>query len=285
MTLSNWMKGDRIVMWLQINTVWQKAKVIPSHWINSWVHVCISADTHSGNISLSVKGDPPSKFYIPELKEEKPKNLQGKLFVGLSENEWDGKRQFIGQVANLNIFSDTFIDPLCTDIGDIVNFDSEWIKVGRVTEKNNEKWKICHDNNTYEVPIQKRITWNDAKKLCRKLGGGNITEAKSERELKQTISLFSNTTCDYVWTPLLDTEKEGEFKSDVTGNFSVYLPWNVNQPNGGIEDNCVTFRLSDESYYDVPCGSRYCVACEVFKKTVFSLRGVAEGSYFGMFVL
>ena len=75
MTLSNWMKGDRIVMWLQINTVWQKVKVVPFHWINSWVHVCISADTHSGNISLSVKGDPPLKFYIPELNEEKPNNL------------------------------------------------------------------------------------------------------------------------------------------------------------------------------------------------------------------
>ena len=127
------------------------------------------------------------------------------------------------------------------------------------------------------------MSWKDGRSLCHKLGGGNITEAKSNNQLGHLMTLFNymNSSCEYIWTPLFDEEEEGVFISSVTGHVSSYLPWQVNQPNGGSEENCVAVRSSDKSYYDVPCSYKYCVSCDVFKITVFKLMGVCADSYLG----
>ena len=105
MTLSNWGDENKIKLWLVINTDWTNIRLLPLHWINAWNHVCIYADTQSGNVSISMNGEQSSSFIIAELQERKPKNLQGKLYIGLSEDDWNGKKQFDGQIANFNIFS------------------------------------------------------------------------------------------------------------------------------------------------------------------------------------
>ena len=57
MTLSNWVYLDKITMWLKINTVWYKIRVIPLYWVNAWIHVCMHTDTISKNISISLNGE------------------------------------------------------------------------------------------------------------------------------------------------------------------------------------------------------------------------------------
>ena len=63
MILLNWVDTDfDTSLWIKINTVWVKIRDIPFSWINSWIHVCVMADTAAGNLSISVNGDPSLSF-------------------------------------------------------------------------------------------------------------------------------------------------------------------------------------------------------------------------------
>ena len=99
----------------------------------------------------------------------------------------------------------------------IVNYQSEWNQVGLVTDLNKEKWTVCNNNQTYTSTIPARMSWKDGRSLCHKLGGGNITEAKSNNQLGHLMTLFNymNSSCEYIWTLLFDEEEEGVFISSV----------------------------------------------------------------------
>ena len=124
-----------------------KVRDIPTHWMNSWINVCIETDTTAGNISVLVNENPPLLFDVPDLTIQPPENLKESLYIGLFEDNL-GRRQFQGEVANFNIFSGKhLIERDCDDPGDIVNKDTEWKRVGSVTEKTEESWKICTNND------------------------------------------------------------------------------------------------------------------------------------------
>ena len=83
MTLSNWNHGH-VSLWLRINTLWVKITDIPPYWINSWINVCIQANTSSGNFSVLVNDGPPLRFTNVELTLQTPKNLKEALYIGKS---------------------------------------------------------------------------------------------------------------------------------------------------------------------------------------------------------
>ena len=146
-----------------------------------------------------------------------------------------------------------------------------------------EAWKICNNNQSYTVAITERISWSDAVSVCRKLGDGVITEARSDENVEHIVSLFSkvSTTCDIVWTPIVDKEVEGVFKSSITGEIATYLPWREGKPDGGDGENIVVIEVKNKQYNDRGDGRRYCTSCDISKSTEFSLIGVCKNSYFG----
>ena len=292
MTLSNWRGDNTIIMWLKINTVFSEVGDFPLHWMNFWNHVCISADTESGNISIFLNEDPPISIRATNMNQERPQNIQGKLYIGLSESERGVPKQFHGQVANFNIFSVNESESIrniatnpCQHIGDIVNMTTMWDRVGVVEETNEENWKICNKNLTYSVPIPTKMNWNTAFRVCNKLGNGNITEANNDIDKNHIISLFNdiNNSCDFVWTPLVDEEIEGEFKSSITGKLASFLPWNENEPNGGKRQNHVAINVEAKLYDDVTKSKNVCPVCDIFKTTDFFILGVCNDTYFGKF--
>ena len=113
-----------------------------------------------------------------------------------------------------------------------------------------------------------------------------MSEAKSKIDLERIISPFKilNSSCSFVWTPLVDDEIDGEFNSVVTGKPAKYLPWNEDQPSGGDEENNVAVLVENELYFDRDKSSHFCTACDVKKTTVFSLIGVCEDSHLGYFL-
>ena len=171
----------------------------------------------------------------------------------------------------------------CKYDGDILSMNDEWGLEGQVEVRNDEAWKICNNNESYTVAITERISWSDAVSVCRKLGGGAITEAKSDENIDHIVSLFSkvNSTCDTLWTPVVDREVEGVFKSSVTGEISTYLPWREGKPDGGAGENIVVIEVKNKQYNDKGDGRRYCTSCDIPKTTEFSILGVCKNSYFG----
>ena len=103
MILTTWI-GVHIELWLRINQYWVEITEIPAHMMHSWIHVCIMANTVTGNISVVINEGPPLVFAVPELTTQTPLNLKGKLFIGKSE-DFEGANQFKGEVANFNIFT------------------------------------------------------------------------------------------------------------------------------------------------------------------------------------
>ena len=289
-TLSNWVYLNKITMWLKLNTDWFRIRAIPLYWINSWIHVCISFNSLLESIFVSVNGEPMISVVQVDINLEKPKDLQGKLFLGLSDTNWQGPKQYCGQVANFNIFSVDKTEPItmmsanpCGYKGDIINNDSQWDQVGMVTENLKDESDVCNNNQEYTVAIPTIMNWIKAEEICSKLGHGNITEAKTERDLHKTISLFlnMNSSCEYVWTPLVDEDIEGLFKSTVTKHLAIYLPWGDDQPGGGVDENNVAINIADKSYNDFPKSERHCAACNLLKTTEFLLIGVCQDTYFG----
>ena len=96
-----------------------------------------------------------------------------------------------------------------------------------------------------------------------------------------------NSTCEYVWTPIGDEEREGQYKSYLTGQLVSFLPWLQNTPDGSDEENHVAIQISSKLYNDKHKSYRKeeCVACQLFKTTEFALIGVCKETYFGEFVL
>ena len=289
MFLGTWKTEINFNIWIKVSSVWTVIEDFSPFWMNFWIHVCIHADTKSGDMSISLNGEPILSFNMP-LGVKKPANLQGKLFLG-GLTEYDNERiQFQGQVANINIFSDksaalirNMSGSLCDQDGDLVNSGTEWVMGGAVSVSDGETWNICNKNLTYRVAIPAKMSWYTSVQVCHTLGGGNLTEANSRENIKQQVSLYGNinSTCDKVWTPYTDEEVEGQFKSSVTGQLVNYLPWNVDQPDGAETEKFISLNIQSEGFDDSISNRLLCASCDVDKTTEFSLIGVCEDTYFG----
>ena len=281
LSLSNWVMWERVIMWARVNRVWIKIREIQTYEINYWLHVCLLVNTETGDLSLSLNGEPPIRFKNTELTIQAPKNLAEKIYLGFGELGYTNK-QFNGQVANLNIF--TMRDEedivkmsanLCSQVGDAVSYDTEWKFVGDVNEKEDDSWKICDRDLTYLVGIPNKMSWEDAEKVCDKLGKSKITD-----KLEPLVKNLTN-NCEQIWSPISDEEVEGEFRNTISGQLVTDVPWAQGGPNGNEEQNNVAVELVSGAYNDVHSSEYHCVVCELNKTTQFTLTGVCKDSYFG----
>lgn len=103
----------------------------------------------------------------------------------------------------------------------------------------------------------KSMPWNDAKNYCENLEYENshlveIYDSTQQKFLKEMLLNFDNS---FVWLiGLTDSEIEGTWKWAFSGNVSTYLPWGIDEPNGGVQENCATldFRVKD-GWTDYTC--------------------------------
>ena len=255
--------------------------------MNSWIHICIMADTTTGNLSVLVNNSPPAFLTVPELVLQAPRNLKGQLIVGKVDDD-EGTRQYQGEVANFNIFSgfkqiENLLERSCEHTGDIVNEETEWKRVGDVKERSEDSTKICNNDKVYRVAIPAKMKLDTATYLCHKIGGGNITEPRSVSDITHVLSLLQkmNSSCDYVWTPISEEEVEGEFRSSVTGNIASFQPWKENHPVAGVSDKHVAIDVESMLWDDKHKSEKYCSACDIHKNLVFTLIGVCEHTYLG----
>ena len=134
------------------------------------------------------------------------------------------------------------------------------------------------------MAIPAPLNWNEAMYMCNKLGSGNMTELQNPEDMEYTVSLFENepTSCENIWTPLTDEEKEGVYRNAMTKNVASYLPWEVSNPNGFKDENFVLLSMSSKGYIDnVKTKKATCTACDIGIRTEFYLKGVCQETYFG----
>ena len=142
---------------------------------------------------------------------------------------------------------------------------------------------ICNNIEVYKVAIPAKITWDTARDMCDKIGGGNITEPQTERDTTHIVSLLKNmnSSCEHLWTPFSDEDVEGEFRSSVTAQAPTYLPWKQGQPDGADTENYLAVQVKSKLWKDAHKNEKYCSACDINKSLVFTLIGVCKDTYFG----
>ena len=84
MLFGTWKSEINVDIWIRVSSVWTLIGNVSPFWMNFWIDVCIHADTKSGDMSISLNGEPTLSFNMPELGVQTPANLQGKLFLGLT---------------------------------------------------------------------------------------------------------------------------------------------------------------------------------------------------------
>ena len=90
MFLGTWKSENNFKIWIKVSSVWNVIENISPFWMNFWIHVCIHADKKSGDVSISLNGEPTLSFNMP-LGAQKAANLQGKFFLG-GLTEYDNAR-------------------------------------------------------------------------------------------------------------------------------------------------------------------------------------------------
>ena len=114
-----------------------------------------------------------------------------------------------------------------------------------------------------------------------------MTEAMNGDDLEHILSAFKdlNSSCEFIWTPLVNARNKGQLQSSVTGRIPSFVLRQVNESVEGDDRNHVGIRVVAKSYLYVPKSRHYCAVCDIYKTAIFSLIGVCEDSYFGNYTV
>ncbi|XP_039608879.1 perlucin-like protein [Polypterus senegalus] len=111
-----------------------------------------------------------------------------------------------------------------------------------------------------------KLTWESSRDQCVRKGG-QLVIVKSSKEqefLENKISVMGGEEKDY-WIGLHDRFKDGEFVwVDGTPLSTSNRFWDVNQPNGGNNENCVQIWIESQwkHWHDFPCATPSKWVCE-----------------------
>ena len=128
--------------------------------------------------------------------------------------------------------------------------------------------------------FEEKSTFDSAKYRCEGLGG-KLFLPQNGHDLNEIATNIQNSVnCQIAYMAF---KKKDENVVDLNGNIASYASWMKGEPTGGKDENCVVV-TSISKFYDVPCSSKICFACQLSPKNIFTLRGKvpmdATRSYF-----
>ena len=293
--LSVWLRGGQIGLWMQVGkSDWKMIQEISTPW-KFWTHICADFDTLTGDIALSMDGQPTVRNNFEKLRNGKPTNLDQKLEIGLTDtdNAYGGRRSFRGKISNIqfHVFEETtslriLSQKPCDTKGSYVAWPDMVFKTNGddVYELNESESDICAvQPQYYNLVLPAKMTWPEADHLCRAIGGGTMTDIKSELDLETLASEMKQILeyCPSVWLPLSDKQKEGLWKNTNSDLESKFLKWAEGQPNGQRAKNYAALYLENLHFLDYSADATHCTSCTSNTSAFLTLRGLCKDSYLG----
>lgn len=92
--------------------------------------------------------------------------------------------------------------------------------------------KITNPHNQHQYFLTDEISWEEAEKFAKKMGG-NLVTINDEKENKWLVETFVKPDTNFLWIGINDQENEGEFIW-VSGEKSDYYNWAKNEPNNNL---------------------------------------------------
>ena len=91
--------------------------------------------------------------------------------------------------------------------------EMQWKITGEFEQETIPDTMFCSESQQNPVLLPTPMPYQAAKDACFKLGRGTISEPASTDRLSTGIG----ETCRFIWTPYTDSETEGTFVNDYTG--------------------------------------------------------------------
>ena len=274
--------------WIVRGEEWLRIQQGPLASAREWLHVCVRLDRELSLLNVSVNGGQTRSLRLEqEVKQEDLTKI--KIHIGLSPPLQRQKYpdQFLGLVTNLNIYQDTSsqldIQKMSSDpcqfaaAGDLLAWeDTEWVEDGEHLEQIDlEDSEVCDgedDQPMFNIPLILKLNWHNANRTCHILNNGTISEMRDLTEVNSITSKFRR-RCDYIWSPYVFAESQQEFRSS-------NLSWYRNVQGTGPFVAVYVYTSSPKLRH-FAATERFCVACSVQKRRVFTLWGVCHQSLLG----
>ena len=299
--------NNSVGLWGYFGSSWVYIGDIKSPKLYYWYHMCSLIDTVRGFFSVSVNGERmATDILVESLLQNRPKLLSNNLVIGKMTQTSRAKEsvdeQFLGYVSNVQVFSasNRSIDSLsanaCSEEGDILAWNSSiWLQTGDgLSRKETDHAGLCSREETYDLALPLGLDQTQAIDTCNKLGGGRMTVVHNQKELTRFANWFQGTVpgaCSRIWTPYSDQFQEGRYVSLEDGSLPTFLPWAVDQPNGGRTENGIDIRMDPRNgslhvfYYDEDTKAgveRFiCSSCSLARHFSLQLKGVCEHTLMG----
>ena len=146
------------------------------------------------------------------------------LSLGVVQHNWDtAVHQFLGKVANIRVYRGlaetegqmeemTRSPCLPSSLETFLLWEEmEWEVTGEAELKTIPDTMFCSESDHHPILLPSPMSYRAGKEACFKLGEGTIAEPASVE------GLGIRGTCRFIWTPYTDTELEGTFVNDNTG--------------------------------------------------------------------
>ena len=290
LAFSQWWSVDEVVLWAEVQWGnWGEFSHAGRPWTHGWMHVCADVDTSTGDLAVSLNGGPAITRSLKMLRSNKPRNLTGKLVIGLtnSSSALVTNDQFHGSVTSINLF----LHNQTRSVSEMSKYQScegdymDWADISLDTRGTGVAIRnstlIQSEDNTYKLTLPVDIVWPEAVHFCQVLG--KMAEISSQEDLNITADYVKKTksSCSQVWLPISDKDEEGEYRNTNDGSRETFLPWAEGEPNGWKLHNNVVLMTGSQKYSDTFRGYRQCALCTLEITKTMTLRGACKGSYFG----
>ena len=121
---------------------------------------------------------------------------------------------------------------------------------------------LCEDGWTFHDSrcffVGRNATRSQAQHICHNINA-TLAAIRSQAQLyfMKTLEVTNN-----AWIGLSDSALEGNWRWN-NGDNTLITDWGLNQPDGGVLENCTMMNISDTfRWHDLPCSSINDYVCE-----------------------
>ena len=299
--MTNRNRNDLRLLNLQysLDTHYEKMDLNISPILLQWYHFCLKINTKTGKISFAVNGrfvyENTLSLLKDSLSNKKPTFLRNKLEIGRYV-DFQKSKQYSWKVSNLHVFYGNksnadiakMTKNLCNASGDYLAWnDMAWNEAGEEAKTVQlPKEEVCTMSCNKQVALPVNLNFKRANWACRNIGRKGMVSIRNRKEMENLLGFMEKYLLGplQIWTPYNDQDIEGTFIDVSSGENCSYFAWGNNQPNGGVQQNCISLVPAwvPNIYDDESCDKRAAVGCQVECQSSLRLRGLCSESDIGM---